>query len=242
MCTLTFVPQQSGFILTSSRDEIATRSTANIDEHWISGEKLLFSQDQQKGGTWLALGEKKVACLLNGSNEPFKLKNNYSESRGNLLLEIFNYEDAESFFTATSFNLVAPFTIVIIAFENDLKITEISWNGEKKMIRNLDHNSAQIWSSTTLYTSLQRSSREEWFANFIIDEEIINAEQLLQFHEKKHTPNAEYNILMKRKDGKQTTSLSQIIVNQDESIFYHKNFLDQSINSISWTKKEMDLP
>ena len=65
---------------------------------------------------------------------------------------------------------------------------------------------------------------------------------LLNFHQKEHTAESATNILMKRKDGKQTTSISQISIDTTERSFVYNDLLNQTTTKILWTKEEMDLP
>ena len=241
MCTLTFIPKKKGFILTNSRDELFSRPTISPKKYTIFGHNLIFPKDEKKGGTWLVLGENKVICLLNGSKRKPVLKNFYEESRGNLVLNLFQYEKTQLFFEQESFEEVPPFTMVVFDYENDLKIEEISWNGFEKNLENINSKIPKIWSSSTLYNSEQRAERKKWFEVFSQEESNLMDEKILYFHQKKHTEKSDNNILMKRDHGKETTSISQIIIKENEKSFYFKNILDQKSTTILWAEKEMDL-
>ncbi len=53
MCTVTFVPTQNGYILTSSRDEQKARSTIFPKKYSIANKTLIFPKDELSGGTWI---------------------------------------------------------------------------------------------------------------------------------------------------------------------------------------------
>ena len=242
MCTLTFVPKNSGFILTSSRDELFSRATISPRKYEIFDQTLIFPKDEEIGGSWLVMGEHLLICLLNGSEKEPVLKEQYEQSRGNLVLQRFRHKSTNSFLENESFEEFPPFTMVIFDFNNDLGIEEISWNGRKKSLEQFNKNVPKIWSSATLYNDEQRTERKNWFEDFLKNESNLSQEHLLDFHQKKHTENSSKNILMKRENGKQTTSISQIIVNEKMQSFFHKDLLKQTNTNILWKEKEMDLP
>ena len=66
MCTVTFIPTSSGFVITSNRDESVARKRALAPiEYEINGCKITFPKDPQAGGTWIAKSDSKVIVLLN---------------------------------------------------------------------------------------------------------------------------------------------------------------------------------
>ncbi|MEC5157664.1 NRDE family protein [Chryseobacterium sp. MP_3.2] len=241
MCTLTFIPQKEGFILTSSRDEIVSRPTLSPKEYTLHQQNLVFPKDELKGGTWLVMGKNRVICVLNGSEKKFTLKENYTESRGKLVLNHFKFENSEQFLEETSFENVAPFTMVIFNLDFETSIEEISWNGSEKQIQYFNRKTSKIWSSATLYSKEKREEREIWFSKFLAENN-LEERDLLHFHQQEHTSESATNILMKRSDGKQTTSISQISVSANENTFFHHDLLNNSTSKILWTKEEMDSP
>jgi len=68
MCTVSFIPSGSQYIITSNRDEHISRPLAlQPQEETIGNVKILFPKDAKAGGTWFALSENgSVAVLLNG--------------------------------------------------------------------------------------------------------------------------------------------------------------------------------
>ncbi|MBK6665833.1 MAG: NRDE family protein [Saprospiraceae bacterium] len=75
MCTVSYMPTKSGFILTSSRDESKVRKALPPATYHLHGQDLVFPKDILAGGTWIAASERgQVACLLNGAFDKLNLK------------------------------------------------------------------------------------------------------------------------------------------------------------------------
>ena len=71
MCTVTIFPlENNDFVLTTNRDEAPDRNSLEPSFYTFQGAKLLFPKDEQSGGTWVGVSEKKrVVCVLNGGFE-----------------------------------------------------------------------------------------------------------------------------------------------------------------------------
>ncbi|MFZ1561686.1 MAG: NRDE family protein, partial [Saprospiraceae bacterium] len=91
MCTVTYLPTEKGYILTSSRDEYNLRSTVQPNHYQMYNQTITFPKDEKAGGTWIAASDSnRVACLLNGAFENFEHQDHYVISRGRILLDYFN--------------------------------------------------------------------------------------------------------------------------------------------------------
>ena len=113
MCTVTYIPNKDGFILTSNRDENAARSPKNITRIDQNGTELVFPRDTTAGGTWIAVSEtNRMVCVLNGAFDKHKHRPPYRRSRGLLVLDFFNFPNAESFFEEVDFLIFFFFDIV----------------------------------------------------------------------------------------------------------------------------------
>ena len=109
MCTVTYIPlSKNEFYLTSNRDEKSTRAEAIPPKKYkINNTAVYFPKDPQAGGTWIAASEKKYTlCLLNGANKNHIKKESYRLSRGQMLLDFFNYNDAIHFKQNYNFNKI----------------------------------------------------------------------------------------------------------------------------------------
>lgn len=91
MCTVTYLPVSTGFVLTQNRDEAPTRSPQIISKEKRFGTELLFPKDTKAGGTWIATArDGRTACLLNGAFEKHKHEPPYRLSRGLVLLDFLD--------------------------------------------------------------------------------------------------------------------------------------------------------
>lgn len=241
MCTLTYIHTEKGAIITSSRDEKTDRKSLLPREYEINGKKIFFSKDIEKNGTWLALNNKTVVCLLNGAEENLGNELFFTESRGKIVLERFRFEDNLLFFNQLNLENFAPFTMVIFDFDKK-NIEEIIWNGNEKTLRKVTQNTSKIWSSSTLYTKEIRQKRELWFSEFLNQNPNINTDTVFKFHTYPHTDNSEQNIFMKRNDGKQTVSISQIEILDSEVNYRFWNVFDNTEEKKQWKEMDLQLP
>lgn len=239
MCTLTFLPFSSKKIFTFSRDEDVTRKNTMPEFHLINGKKIIFPRDDRKGGTWIATDSELFVCLLNAKNIDENTEKIYKKSRGNIVLKRFDFTDNDAFFEKICLDETAPFTLIIFQ-KKENKISEISWNGERKEIRTLDPEAPKIWSSSTLYSEKTRKLRENWYTDFLSKEELYS-KNIWEFHQKKHTQISEINILMKRKDGKETTSISQVIFDEKGLSFRYVNLMETVLKEKEWKIQDLQL-
>jgi hypothetical protein len=208
MCTVTYIPTSTGFILTSSRDEKVYRPTLEPHLYQHFDQKLLYPKDLKAGGTWIAVSEhNQIACLLNGAYENHQKKAFYRNSRGQILLESFKYEDARCFYEDADFSGVEPFTLILI---KDSAFHKFRWDGLWKYIKEMDRSQPGIWSSVTLYDRAVRDQREKWFNAWLNSHKHSPGYDIAEFHLSCHGNERDNDILMKRSSGLQTLSVSQI--------------------------------
>ena len=88
-----------------------------------------------------------------------------------------------------------------------------------------------IWSSSTLYNPEIISNRRLIFSDFLKEFPESSADNLVDFHKFGDLGDAANNLIMKRPDGTQTQSISQII--SGEAIkFRYLDLLENTDNSI----------
>lgn len=234
MCTVTFVPQQSGYILTSSRDEKNIRPTVFPQSYSINGKQLYFPKDEIAGGTWIATDHKnKTACLLNGAFENHQKQTNYRKSRGLILLESFSFNTITDFVKEVCLEKIEPFTLLLIDNKSELRFTELRWDGKQKNIKDIDVTTPHIWSSATLYDKVIRTKREEWFDKLIHQNNPLTGTILQQFHLTKKNNETANDIVMKRENGLQTVSISQLIVTNTQKEFVYFDIVSNQNHSLN---------
>ena len=199
MCTVTFLPLgKADFILTSNRDEQATRKTIHPKKYVEDGIELVYPKDELAGGTWIGLGAKKrLICLLNGGFEVHEREASYKMSRGIIVKAILKSEDALQTIGSFDFHGIEPFTIVLVDWNTELQLHELVWDGKQQHLTALPQE-PKIWSSSTLYTKETKQLRQDWFSEWLQEHKEFTEEEILKFHvdTKKGTP--ETSLQMKR--------------------------------------------
>lgn len=212
MCTVTYLPlkgenQTGDFILTSNRDEKTTRPSALIPEiYTIHDVDVIFPKDPQGQGTWIAASEfGNVVCLLNGAFVPHIPKVSYKHSRGKVVTNYFEHNNATDFYRNYDFSGIEPFTLVIV--ENEA-LSEIKWDGGLALHTHLPLNEPHIWSSVTLYSPEIVSKRELWFQEWLNKNE--KPENIVDFHTFGGEGDKSVDIKMDREGFLKTVSISSI--------------------------------
>lgn len=231
MCTLTYYPDSDRVIITSNRDEHPSRSHCQIvREKMPNSIELAYPKEPLKGGTWItvdALGQ--VLILLNGAFEKHDYRPNYGKSRGILLLEMAKCESGRAYLEEAELEQVEPFTIVSYHANS---FFEFRWNGSDKFWKDLDRKVPQIWSSATLYTIEQREMRSQWYFESL-QNPLINETLLWNFHTQAST-DIENGIVMKRPQGPETLSSTQMILDSKGVFFKYVDHCNQVQEEIVW--------
>ena len=232
MCTVTYIPQpNSGYILTSNRDESVKRAKALTPElTQLNDVNVLFPKDTSKGGTWIGTTDRnRTLCLLNGAFIKHEVSHDYVKSRGLVVLDFFKASDSEMFAKSYSLKGIEPFTLVIIDGGEVLSLLELKWDGKEKHISKLNPKDCHIWSSATLYNQEQANYKANVFKSFI--KTTPNANDILNFHEngiENHTDLMRYINL---DSPIETISITQIINNGEYTTqIRHKDLLNKSIS------------
>ncbi|MEL4308711.1 NRDE family protein [Joostella sp. CR20] len=201
MCTVSYIPAENGFYLTSNRDESPKRKTlppqtVNLN----NGKKLIAPIDEEKGGSWIATdGKNKVACILNGGFEKHTRILPYRKSRGHFVFEAFQYPDFTTFSEEINLENIEPFTLILI----DDFLQVLVWDGTKKHLQFLSKSIPQLWSSSTLYSREIQQSKKEFFQEFLAEGN-TESNDILKLHQ-------EASFVLKHPEV-QTVSTTQIIV------------------------------
>jgi len=209
MCTVTFVSKGNGdFILTSNRDEIPERETLAPVAYEEEGVQLVYPKDKVAGGTWIGMSaQKRVINLLNGGFEPHKRKSHYRMSRGLIVKQLLIAEEVVLKIKDFYFEDIEPFTIILIDWSSSLKLYRLVWDGVRKHFDKLSL-STHIWSSSPLYSSEMKTTREEWLSSFLENND-ANAESMLEFHHNAGEGDKMSDLIMNRGFIK-TVSITQI--------------------------------
>lgn len=227
MCTVSFLPFKDKVVLTSNRDEMASREHALAPKIY---DQLMYPKDPQGSGSWIAMHESgNFVCLLNGAFEPHERVLPYRHSRGLVVTEFFNYDSVQDFCDQYNFDRIEPFTLVI--WQNN-QLFEFRWDAEQYHLKALDKEQAHIYSSAPLYTKEVIQQREEWF-KFYLENGDVNEATILNFHRFGGEGNERTNINMKG-SIKQTVSISQMIVSEDSKRFQYFDLLNDKMHQCNF--------
>lgn len=206
MCTVTFVPTKSGFLLTSNRDETTERGRAIEPKQYKGKHKdLVYPKDPKANGTWIVHDYESCAVLLNGAEEKHHHRNNYRRSRGLILLDIFDSENVVEAWQKIDLENIEPFTVVLFY---KYRLYQLQWNEIEKSCKEMKTNTAHIWSSATLYSKEIRSRRKQLFTNHI-EKSNYSSQEILDFHQFKDENNLDNTIVIKRNEFLKTVSITQ---------------------------------
>ena len=238
MCTVTYISQGKGkFILTSNRDEAATRSPQNISRIVQDDLEIIFPRDNQAGGSWIAASQNdKMVCLLNGAFERHARKPSYKRSRGIMLLDFFKFETAKDFINTYDFEGMESFTKIIY---DQGALFEIRWDEQKFYVKELNPNGYYLWSSATLYDSKARKRRKQWFQNWLKDRNDFSLDAINHFHKNGGRWDTWNGFIMNRCDLVQTVSITNIIKTDEGMTMRYNDLLrkqikEEKVNTLSF--------
>lgn len=234
MCTVTFLPLGTatpvpGFILTSTRDEHASRPRALFPKRYrLGGQTVFFPKDAQSGGTWIATDEQRYTlCLLNGAFEAHTPCPPYRHSRGRVILDFFGYENETDFSVHYPFAGLEPFTLLVVAYEPVLALLELRWDGTRLHRARRDATQPYLWSSATLYDEPVRQERTQWFADWLGTCPTYDQESIVRFHRRAGNGNPATALHMHRPNGLRTVSITSVERSAQAHRLYYRDLQTQ---------------
>jgi len=232
MCTVTYIPANEIYFLTSNRDEKNVRKEAIVPNVYeMRGKKLVFPRDADAGGSWIALHENgNAAVLLNGAFERHVPEPPYRLSRGQIFLNVISNERPVRHFHHTDLQQIEPFTLVVLEKEN---LYECRWDGRQKHFQQLKKHRPYIWSSVTLYDYGVIKKRQEWFARFLNSHAHPTQKDILAFHRFTGDGDAANSLLMERGDVYSTVSITSMLITADRGSMKYEDVK----NNITYEKK-----
>lgn len=194
MCTLTIAPDGGGVVLASNRDESRERASATLPQcRSIGGNKLLMPIDPQGGGSWIAASDNgRVACLLNGAGSPHESRPPYAKSRGLILKDSFEWQEAKAFAEevplcaiGTEKLDVEPFTLVMCSAGEVPFVTVLRWYGNERAVDEFPLQEPLIFNAVKLYAPKVIEESEVRFKDFLQNlDRAPSLEDLRRFNEK----------------------------------------------------------
>jgi uncharacterized protein with NRDE domain len=236
MCVLTYLPNNTGYVVTSNRDEATARAAAIPPQKYeVNGKQLYFPKDPQGEGTWLATDGSTTVCLLNGGYKNHVRKLPYRQSRGLVVTDFFDFKSVEEFYNNYLFTGIEPFTLVIFSQDKD-DIKEIRWTGEQADLHSFDSSVSRIWSSATLYSDKIISERQIWFSEFLKAED-MSAEKILHFHHFGGKGDEQNDIRMNRAGVLKTVAITQFEVKENSFVINYEDLQAKKFTELSYEKQ-----
>lgn len=231
MCTLTFIPQQRGSIITANRDENPLRNASGLSSFTNQkGNGYLITREPVYGGTNLAIDlDGPLTTLLNGAFGQHLHGGKYRMSRGIMVLESLEFDDLFQFSREFDFENIEPFTLVRFS---DV-IQEIRWDGKVITPFTLDPATPHIWASPQLYSGRAIEKRKVWFANFVNRNGSLSPDDIFDFHQLAGDGDVENDLVMNRGNQVRTVSITQVAREVDIQHIRHLNLLEDSDVRIS---------
>jgi uncharacterized protein with NRDE domain len=220
MCTVVFIPYQGHYFMASLRDEHPNRIKANLPVLSVSKQqKYMAPIDPIGGGSWVGINEYgSVIILLNGGYENHTKKPSYAKSRGKIVTELLSVKYIITYWETIDLINMEPFTLIV--WSNKL-LWHLVWDGSKKYQTNVDSYIPHIWSSSTLYTEIEKNERQVLFNKWINQSSVIDQSSLLDFFTSEE--NSTESIFIRNNIEIKTHSYSFIEIQSEENIYinYH---------------------
>jgi hypothetical protein len=218
MCILSIVKSEKGIVITSNRDEQRSRKNSLTPEFLDLGKcKAIIARDAQAQGTWLLtdnLG--RTAILLNGAFETHIPSPPYRESRGIILMNLFQEENFRSAFLFYNLENIEPFQVIYLDLEQAFQCV---WDGNQKQLFEIDLSTPQVFFSPTLYTKEQQTEKRNHFFKTFTDLSLFKAPRLFEFHSEQNE-NSDLDFFMNR-EQQTTKSISQVELHSTHSRYIH---------------------
>lgn len=209
MCTVTYVPNRTGFTLTHNRDEAPARSAVSITHHnHHPDEQIVFPRDSRAGGTWFAIAESdKTVCLLNGAFVRHQHHPPYRRSRGLMVLDFFNYQNPDHFFHEYNLEGMEPFTLI---YAKPGVLTEMRWDEHQRHITHLPPDQPGFWCSSTLYPPDMQLKRKMVFTSWLQKNTRHAPRDIMRLHLNGTVNDPANNFVMMR-ERVRTVSITQVV-------------------------------
>lgn len=211
MCTLSFLPNKDGYIVSMNRDENLSRQPGALPEiRDFGGLKAICPLDVE-GGTWISVTETGITWALLNRNPTWQVEKR--RSRGEIILRAVRSETTGmEILEPELLQAVLPFRLVRIE-EARHSISEGVWDG-RKMVFLAYPWQVNNWFSSGQSDELASQIRGNTFAESQHDKDWGTVEWLRRMHRSHAPERGAFSICVHRPDA-QTVSYSEIRVSED---------------------------
>jgi hypothetical protein len=218
MCTVSWLPQDDGYLLCFNRDERRTRSPGLPPAEDQSGSvRYLAPRDGDFGGTWLAVNEFGLTlCLLNLYRVPGYTPPPAPHSRGLLVLELARSPTGYAAMSALggrALDEVQPFSLVAIEPGGPALVAQ--WDGTT--LTGLTHDRpGLILTSSSVTEPEVGAARRALFA----ESGVVTPDVLRALH-RSHLPERGRRSVCMHREEAETQSFSEVTVDGDTASLRH---------------------
>lgn len=221
MCTISTIPLKDEFVITFNRDEREFRQSNDfISIENTGGKKIIYAKDPLAGGSWFAVDSQgNAAVLFNGGFKAHRKLPQYRISRGKLLLLCISAKNPLHFLQEIELSGIEPFSVLLYTKR---KLRRITWTGNGKYFTELQHDKMHIFSSCTIYHEEIQKMRREWLQNYF-QTSPIHPDTIINFHTSHNADDPENGLVIDRRDGCKTISISQMVLGHEGVKILHIN-------------------
>ena len=212
MCTVTFIPRKTGYLVGMNRDEKVTRVAGLPPAKRNIGGRIVTYPSEPTGGTWISLNDAGVTFALINWYSVLTKPKGHSVSRGKIIPRICTALDPHAVdlrLAALPLFSISPFRLIGI-FKPSMRIKEWRWDLNELSSKDYDWQLQQWISSGFDEPSAQRI-RGRTFHEFRSQCSCGTLNWLRRLHSS-HSPNCGPFSTCMHRDDAATVSYSEICV------------------------------
>ena len=215
MCTVTFFPTESGYVVAMNRDDIFSRAQTVQPSAVLTGRRSAVFPAEIGGGTWIGTNDAGLTfCLLNW-NRPGGTR---LRSRGEVipqLLALDSLREVDDSLTSDLLNGRLPFRLVGISL-NENAVSEWRWDGFEAEPAMPFPWERSHWFSAGMSDDEARRQRLAVCHDALAQEDALSIEWLRRLH-RSHVPvRGPFSICAHRSEAG-TLSYTEVVVSQGRS-------------------------
>lgn len=212
MCTVTFIPRKTGYLVGMNRDEKLIRVAGLPPTKRMIDGRVVTYPSEPAGGTWISLNDAGVTfALINWYSVSAKPKG-HPLSRGEIIPNICTATDpctVDQQLAAMSLNSIFPFRLIGI-FKSSHLIKE--WRWDLKSLSHKDHDwKSQQWISSGFDEPSAQKIRGRTFRKFRAQSSCGTVNWLRRLH-RSHNPGCGPFSTCMHRDDAATVSYTEICV------------------------------
>jgi len=238
MCTATFVPRRSGYLLAMNRDEQLSRVPGLAPRRRILEGRNVLCPSEPGGGTWIVVNDASVSfALVNWYSVATRIKNNIV-SRGDVVRAVSALADPElaaERLETLPLSQINPFRLIGIFPAHKIVV---EWRWDLHTLAQHDHRwKTQQWISSGFDEPSAQRSRNRVFRVARLQKSAGSLDWLRRLH-RSHSPcSGPFSTCMHRSDAA-TVSYSEVRVSAGHiQMYYHPGppcIEANSVRDIQW--------